>query len=67
MSEVLSVLTPRELELAKAVAEGLGNRQIGARLFLSENTVKAYLNRVFRKLGISSRLQLALMMHAEGK
>jgi LuxR family maltose regulon positive regulatory protein len=48
-------LTERELEIAQLAAEGLTNKAIGARLLISENTVKAELKRIFEKLGIKSR------------
>jgi DNA-binding CsgD family transcriptional regulator len=52
-------LTPQELKVALAVAEGLTNREAAAALFLSPKTIEAHLGRVFRKLGIRSRSQLA--------
>lgn len=67
MPEVLELLTPREMDVAKGVAQGMGNKQIGARLGLAENTVKKYLATTFEKLGIDNRLQLALMVIAEEK
>ncbi|HJP55492.1 MAG TPA: response regulator transcription factor [Gemmatimonadales bacterium] len=50
-------LTPRELEMLELVAVGLSNREIAARAFVSENTVKTHLSRVFDKLGASRRTQ----------
>lgn len=50
-------LTPRELEILEQIALGLSNREIGERLFVSENTVKTHSNRVFDKLGVSRRTQ----------
>lgn len=52
-------LTPQELKVALAVAEGLSNREAAAALFLSPKTIEAHLGRVFRKLGVRSRSQLA--------
>jgi DNA-binding NarL/FixJ family response regulator len=52
-------LSPRELQVAMAVAEGLTNREVAARLFLSEKTVERHLGSVYRRLGIRSRTQLA--------
>lgn len=52
-------LTPTELEVARLVAQGLSNPEIGRRMFISTNTVKAHVSHVFAKLGISSRAQLA--------
>ena len=48
-------LSQRESEIARLAAEGFSNREIGERLFISENTVKKYLKSVFEKLGVGSR------------
>ena len=50
-------LTPQELKLLEMVKSGAANRQIAARLALSEGTVKVYLSRMYSKLGVSSRTQ----------
>lgn len=50
-------LTPREHEILGLIAEGLSNREIAERLFVSENTVKTHSSRVFDKLGVSRRTQ----------
>lgn len=52
-------LTPQELQIAHFVAEGLTNRQVAAQLFLSPRTIDFHLRNLFRKLGISSRTELA--------
>jgi DNA-binding NarL/FixJ family response regulator len=52
-------LTPQELQIVQLAAEGLSNREIGQRLYLSHRTVESHLYRVFPKLGITSRSQLA--------
>jgi DNA-binding CsgD family transcriptional regulator len=52
-------LTPTEATVARLVAEGLSNPQIGDRLFVSRKTVQTHLQHVFAKLDISSRAQLA--------
>jgi predicted ATPase/DNA-binding CsgD family transcriptional regulator len=52
-------LTPTELTVAQAVADGLSNPQIAARMFISRRTVTTHLTSIFRKLGISSRAELA--------
>jgi DNA-binding NarL/FixJ family response regulator len=53
------LLSPQELQIARLTAEGLSNREIGERLFLSPRTVSSHLYRIFPKLGITSRAQLA--------
>jgi DNA-binding CsgD family transcriptional regulator len=50
-------ITPRELEILEAMAAGLSNREIAARLFVSENTVKTHAARVFDKLSAQRRTQ----------
>lgn len=50
-------LTPRELEILALMAEGLSNREIAARAFVSENTVKTHASRVLDKLGAARRTQ----------
>jgi DNA-binding CsgD family transcriptional regulator len=56
--DVLDQLTPQELQIARLAAEGLSNRDIGTRLYLSHRTVGSHLYRVFPKLGVTSRGQL---------
>ncbi len=55
------VLTAQELQIARLAAEGLTNRDIAERLFLSHRTVSAHLYRIFPKLNITSRNQLAAL------
>lgn len=54
-------LTERETEIARLASEGFSNKQIGEKLFISENTVKKHLKGVFEKLGVRSRS--LLMQH----
>ncbi len=54
-----SVLTPREAELVCLVSHGLRNKEIAARLGIGEGTVKVHLHRVYDKLGVTSRVELA--------
>ncbi len=55
----LDDLTAQELQIAHFVAEGLTNRDVAAQLFLSPRTIDFHLRNVFRKLGISSRIELS--------
>jgi len=54
-------LTPREQEVALIVAEGLSNKGIARRLFLSEGTVKIHLNNIYQKTGLKNRTALAAL------
>ena len=49
---------PQELQIAQLAAQGLSNREIGERLFLSHRTISSHLYHIFPKLGIISRTQL---------
>ena len=53
-------LAPRERQLIRCVREGLRNREIAAKLGVTEGTVKVYLHAVFEKLGINNRTELAI-------
>ncbi len=53
-------ITQREHEILGLIAEGLSNREIGGRLFVSENTVKTHSSRLFDKLGVNRRVQAVL-------
>jgi DNA-binding CsgD family transcriptional regulator len=52
-------LTRAELDIVRLVAEGLGNKDIAARLFVSPRTVQAHLTHIYTKLRLTSRVQLA--------
>jgi DNA-binding CsgD family transcriptional regulator len=56
------VLTPREHAVARLVAEGLTNREIGERLVISVKTTEYHLGNAYTKLGVRSRAQLAAML-----
>jgi two-component system nitrate/nitrite response regulator NarL len=53
-------LSEREKEIVQLIAHGLRNKEIAGKLFISEQTVKNHLHRIFDKLGVSDRLELAL-------
>jgi DNA-binding CsgD family transcriptional regulator len=56
----LQELTKRETEVLELLAEGISNGEIAASLYLSPSTVKTHVNRVFRKLGVTTRIQASL-------
>ena len=62
MDSGLDRITPREREIAHLLSAGASNKEIAKRLNVTERTVKAHLTAVFRKLGVSGRLQLALFV-----
>lgn len=64
---VWDVLSPREQEIARLVAQGLTTKQIAERAFVSENTVKMHLKRIFAKTDIRNRAELVQRIWREGK
>ncbi|WP_219519310.1 LuxR family transcriptional regulator, partial [Nonomuraea ceibae] len=60
--DALAALTPQELRIARLVAEGASSKEVAARLFLSPRTVEYHLYKIYPKLGITSRTELARLL-----
>ena len=58
-------ITDRELQIAQLVAQGLTNKKIGKQLWITENSVKQALKRMFRKLGVSSRAEMIAVLSGQ--
>jgi len=65
-ADPLAPLTARERAIAGHVGHGLRNREVAERIGINEGTVKVYLHRIYRKLGIGSRTELALLAREDG-
>jgi DNA-binding NarL/FixJ family response regulator len=61
-----AVLTPREIEIVRLVAQGLRNRELANRLSITEGTVKIHLHNIYDKLGVDGRLELVLRAQQRG-
>ncbi len=64
--EVFAELTRREMEVLELIGQGLRNKDIAARLFLSEKTVKNHLSSIFAKLQVNDRTEAALLAAKHG-
>lgn len=64
--EMAKVLTPREIEVIRLVANGMRNREIAQKLAISEGTVKIHLHRSYEKLHVDNRLELLRYAQAKG-
>jgi two-component system nitrate/nitrite response regulator NarL len=60
-----SSLTRRERQIARVIAEGATNKEIGRRLRMAEGTVKVHLHHIYCKLGIANRTALAVLAHTK--
>jgi RNA polymerase sigma factor (sigma-70 family) len=65
-SQALAELTERERKVLALVAGGLSNAEIGAKLFISEKTVRNHLTRIFDKLGVHSRARAIVLARDAG-
>jgi DNA-binding NarL/FixJ family response regulator len=65
-SRARAALTPREIEIVRMVAQGMGNREVGERLFISGGTVKTHLHAIYEKLGLKGRVQLSTYARENG-
>jgi DNA-binding NarL/FixJ family response regulator len=64
--DALKRLTPRELDVLRAIAHGRSNSEVGAELFLSEPTVKTHVTHILAKLGLRDRVQAVVLAYEAG-
>ena len=66
MRRLATILTAREIEVMRCVASGMSNQQIAGKLVVQEGTVKIHVHNIYRKLGISNRVDLTLYAQKRG-
>ncbi|MEB3101391.1 response regulator [Ferviditalea candida] len=59
-------LNPRDLDILRLMAEGLTNREIGEKMFLSENTIKTHVLDIFRRIGVKNRIEAVVTAYRQG-
>jgi two-component system nitrate/nitrite response regulator NarL len=64
-TDKIALLTEREREVVTLVSEGLGNKGIAERLFISPTTVRHHLTSIFRKIEVSNRFELIILLHQQ--
>ena len=65
-AELGTRLTPRELEIARMVAQGMRNKEIADKLFITVGTVKLHIHRIYEKLGVEGRVELTIFAREKG-
>lgn len=65
-SSNLKSLSPRDIEILELIADGMTNREIGQRLYLSENTIKTYILEIFRHLEVKNRIEAVVTAYRQG-
>jgi len=65
-AERITQLTRREREITALIGEGLNNKEIAERLFISQSTVRTHLTSIFAKLGVPDRLKLVVYAYKHG-
>jgi DNA-binding NarL/FixJ family response regulator len=63
----MQALTQRESEVARLVADGYSNKEVGNRLSISEQTVKNHIQSIFRKLDLNNRVELTIRMSGRSR
>jgi DNA-binding NarL/FixJ family response regulator len=66
LKEILDSFSPREREVIEHIAMAYSNREIAEKMFISEQTVKNYISRIYVRLGVSRRSQLVKLYHSAG-